>query len=673
MDEQLKQQIIQQIGPDVINKMVGQMLQKMQGKNVTAEQLQPVIDALTMVMQQPDLYPQMVQKLTQIGVVRPGVLPEEFEPTIVAFLLLLLTEVAKVLDQRNTAMPVQFARGGLAQVARQLQSKGRHGDTMLAHINPQEAAMLKAMGGSGTTNPHTGLPEFGFFDDVFGGIGDALSGIGDAIGDVFEGAVDVVKDVVGALGPVAPILVGVMAPWAIPALAGSMGIGTLAAGALYGAGTSALMGQDPIKGALMGGLGGGLGELVGGAANSFLGTDLGTTGQALLGNTLVGGAAGALTGQGFGKGAMNAAIGTMAGNTIGNLAGSGAGTPLGAGLTQAGKTIGQLSTAGVPLKEAVLGGALSGLASGLMTKTASPLDTANDVSADIDSQIDRVNKLLEDPNVPDTAKEAYRNYANQLQTSKQTMAGYKDTLSQPEWYAPDQIEYKRVEDLMKKPGFGAYSDTRGIYEELGIAPPASAQIGATNVGFNKPTMMAAATALSPMLLSGIAQAQTPQQVQGAIQNSNPEYFNNLRLTSWDWDAISKKAEQAGLPLGTYVANNWNTLTQESAYTSPGQTVTPPSPMAPKPMARGGALSKVAYLARGAGTGRADTIDARLSDGEYVIDAETVAMLGDGSTQAGASKLDQMRSQIRKHKGRALAKGKISPDAKSPLAYIKGAM
>ena len=41
-----------------------------------------------------------------------------------------------------------------------LASKGRYGDTMLAHINPQEAALLKSMGGAGTVNPQTGLPEF---------------------------------------------------------------------------------------------------------------------------------------------------------------------------------------------------------------------------------------------------------------------------------------------------------------------------------------------------------------------------------------------------------------------------------------------------------------------------------------------------------------------------------
>lgn len=47
-----------------------------------------------------------------------------------------------------------------------LQAQGRHGDTILAHINPQEAKMLKAAGGSGTINPETGLPEFSFWTSI---------------------------------------------------------------------------------------------------------------------------------------------------------------------------------------------------------------------------------------------------------------------------------------------------------------------------------------------------------------------------------------------------------------------------------------------------------------------------------------------------------------------------
>jgi hypothetical protein len=48
----------------------------------------------------------------------------------------------------------------LASIAAMLASKGRGRDTILAHITPREADILKAAGGSGTTNPETGLLEF---------------------------------------------------------------------------------------------------------------------------------------------------------------------------------------------------------------------------------------------------------------------------------------------------------------------------------------------------------------------------------------------------------------------------------------------------------------------------------------------------------------------------------
>ena len=76
--------------------------------------------------------------------------------------------------------------------------------------------------------------------------------------------------------------------------------------------------------------------------------------------------------------------------------------------------------------------------------------------------------------------------------------------------------------------------------------------------------------------------------------------------------------------------------------------------------------------RGGGTGTSDSIPAVLSDGEYVMDAQTVSMLGNGSSDAGAKKLDHMRKQIRKQKGSALARGNFAPDAKGPLSYMKGA-
>jgi len=63
-----------------------------------------------------------------------------------------------------------------------LASKGRYGDTMVAHINPQEAQMLMNKGGAGTINPMTGLPEF-YFDDP-GYTGGDESDVSDLGGDI---------------------------------------------------------------------------------------------------------------------------------------------------------------------------------------------------------------------------------------------------------------------------------------------------------------------------------------------------------------------------------------------------------------------------------------------------------------------------------------------------------
>ena len=84
------------------------------------------------------------------------------------------------------------------------------------------------------------------------------------------------------------------------------------------------------------------------------------------------------------------------------------------------------------------------------------------------------------------------------------------------------------------------------------------------------------------------------------------------------------------------------------------------------------FSRGSYVSSdGQGDGRSDHVDAKLSPGEFVVDAETVSMLGNGDNEAGARKLEQMRSGIRRQKGKALSKGKFSPDAKSPEAYMRG--
>jgi hypothetical protein len=78
-----------------------------------------------------------------------------------------------------------------------------------------------------------------------------------------------------------------------------------------------------------------------------------------------------------------------------------------------------------------------------------------------------------------------------------------------------------------------------------------------------------------------------------------------------------------------------------------------------------------HAVEGPGDGRDDQIPALLSDGEYVIDAETVALLGNGSNKAGAEMLDAFRVNVRKQKGQKLARGEFSENAKRPEHYMAG--
>lgn len=49
-----------------------------------------------------------------------------------------------------------------------------------------------------------------------------------------------------------------------------------------------------------------------------------------------------------------------------------------------------------------------------------------------------------------------------------------------------------------------------------------------------------------------------------------------------------------------------------------------------------------------GKGRDDDVPAMLSEGEYVIPADVVAMIGDGSTEAGFEALDAMIDTLRRN-------------------------
>ena len=179
----------------------------------------------------------------------------------------------------------------------------------------------------------------------------------------------------------------------------------------------------------------------------------------------------------------------------------------------------------------------------------------------------------------------------------------------------------------------------------------------------------------PLLAGAALLSNQSPKVKTAIGKLSPqqqEYFNRPS-TRWDWQQMEKDANAVNMDLTQYMNRNWSNITggQYNRNVTPYGAVGIASQFKDAiGMAHGGALSQIAQLAQGPGSGRDDTINARLSDGEYVIDAETVAMLGDGSTKNGSQKLDRLREQLRKHKGKSLAKGKFSPNARAPLDYIR---
>lgn len=135
-----------------------------------------------------------------------------------------------------------------------------------------------------------------------------------------------------------------------------------------------------------------------------------------------------------------------------------------------------------------------------------------------------------------------------------------------------------------------------------------------------------------------------------------------------------------LGLGAAAGQVGSALTAKSspALSAPAMTQANPhaTAMTWKKMANGGSAKGCGCqgalgLLKGGSPGQMDNVPIAASHGEYVFDADAVSALGDGNTDAGAAKLDQMRENLRRHKRSAPATS-IPPKAKRPEQYLKGA-
>jgi hypothetical protein len=211
--------------------------------DLSPEELDALNDMVDEVIASPEQYAALREKYLKMGMPEE-LLPEQFDGQFFAAL--------------NMAIDQLIAEpAGVQAFAKGIASYGRNGDTMLAHITPAEARMLRRRGGSGTTNPATGLPEF-FLKKAFKSLGKAVKGfVNSTVGKI------VTTVALGFfLGPAAASMLGATSTAAVAAVSGFVGS---AGSTLLGGGNL----KDALKAGAVGGLTAGAGAGIMGGSEAF--------------------------------------------------------------------------------------------------------------------------------------------------------------------------------------------------------------------------------------------------------------------------------------------------------------------------------------------------------------------------------------------------------------------
>ena len=601
---------------------VEEISRRLSSTPIVAEDLIEAIQMLEIALQDPSSYPEMVQAAIADGLIDPGDAPEQFDAVFIISLLLALYGLRDSLNAQG------MARGGLMVGGRHVANQGQGGDSMLAHINPREAEILRRMGGQGTVNPNTGIAEYKSLKKIF--------------------------------KTVLPVALSIFAPGLGTAIGAGLGLsGTAAAvigGGLLGAGTAAITGGDPLRGALMGGISGGGGELAGNFVNKGLNLGLSAPVAATLGSGLVGGAIGAATGDGFAQGALQGAGGQL----LKNIAPQGPPTNAWEAALQSGaNTTGNMLTAGYSPTQA----AQSGLTAGIFSGAQAYLKPSEAVLKNVKSQPKRIMPSSSD----------MIDYSGNAEVGFDMASGTENLIDLQTGENLSGIYNGQIYDQGVLKGTGTIpasaNNTETISLESFTGDNNAAGLkdkGSSYASWIKANPLSALT-LGATALSALEDEPDIQQAVSTMSPEQQEYFNKP-LTYTDWSKVRLDANNANQTISQYLNQNLSKIRSGFYDTAAPQGNYRGGPI--KRMNMGG-LSQMSRYVEGPGTGRSDDIPAYLSDGEYVIDAETVAMLGDGSNRAGADKLDGFRKNVRMHKGGNLTKGKFSKDAKSPLEYMRG--
>jgi hypothetical protein len=232
---------------------VAEFTQELQEADISPEELEQLNNVVDEILANPEQYDQIRQRYVDQGL-EEDLLPEQFDAPFFAALNMAVDQLIAA-----PAGVQAFAKGGIAElkpIAKAIASYGRNGDTMLAHITPAEARMLKRRGGSGNINPDTGLPEF--FRKAFRKIKNAVkkfasSTVGKLVTTVALGFF---------LGPAAASFLGATSAAGMAAVSGFVGS---AGSTLLGGGNL----RDALKAGAIGGLTAGAGAAIAGGAGAF--------------------------------------------------------------------------------------------------------------------------------------------------------------------------------------------------------------------------------------------------------------------------------------------------------------------------------------------------------------------------------------------------------------------
>jgi hypothetical protein len=201
---------VREVSPEAYGEMQAAMSSEVAAMgDLDPQELETMLEVVDYINENPEEYPEVRAALISADVIDPEDFPEQMDVEYFAAMEVMLQEalmqqqgeMAQVAQGPVEMAPPQgFAKGGIAEAAQLVASKGRYGDTMLAHITPEEAKLLKARGGSGTINPETGLPEF-FIKKVFKAVTkpfkSAVKAVGKAVKSVLKSPIGRIVATVG--------------------------------------------------------------------------------------------------------------------------------------------------------------------------------------------------------------------------------------------------------------------------------------------------------------------------------------------------------------------------------------------------------------------------------------------------------------------------------------------